>query len=150
MGQKCDVCERVVERKGRCCSNRCYEIKALQPNCQIDLHLESRGACTTLPGRCEFVSCRHNIDGDEIRDRAAANRVCPDNCAIRVAKHTGGLTLEDVSLMFGLTRERIRQIEAKGLHMAAVNAKKLKLGNLIPPEGPTYESDITVPLRRAG
>ena len=38
----------------------------------------------------------------------------PDTCALDVAER-GGVTLEDVGRILGLTRERIRQIEVGGL-----------------------------------
>jgi Sigma-70, region 4 len=59
---------------------------------------------------CPWIGCRYNIV--EARPDQAT-------CALDVADQ-GGITLEEVGDLLGVTRERIRQIEAHGLRLLAV------------------------------
>jgi DNA-directed RNA polymerase specialized sigma24 family protein len=71
---------------------------------------------------CPFVSCRHHLAIEVDEDEGDLSFAFPgkqpwelaETCALDVAER-GGATLEVVSDMFDLTRERIRQIEGKAL-----------------------------------
>lgn len=71
---------------------------------------------------CPFVSCRHHLALEVDEDEGDISFAFPgkqpwelaETCALDVAER-GGATLEVVSDMFDLTRERIRQIEGKAL-----------------------------------
>lgn len=71
---------------------------------------------------CPFVSCKHNLflDVNENNGSIKLNFPgievweMPESCALDVADR-GGLALEDIGVLMNLTRERIRQLEARGL-----------------------------------
>ena len=71
---------------------------------------------------CIHVSCRHNLYLD-VNDSTGSIKLnfpdrevweLPETCALDVADR-GGITLEEVGEIMGLTRERIRQLETRGL-----------------------------------
>jgi hypothetical protein len=91
---------------------------------------ECWGDCAKMPRPCPFISCRYHfyldvgrrgtlkvnalVRGIEDIDRAL--RALPATCAIDVAnQNPDGLTLEEIGALFGLTRERIRQVEVAAL-----------------------------------
>jgi len=71
---------------------------------------------------CPFVSCKNHLYLDVSARTGAIKLNFPDlevwemkeSCAIDVADR-GGATLEEVGAIMNLTRERIRQVEVKGL-----------------------------------
>ena len=70
---------------------------------------------------CPFVSCGHRLclevadsGNTQLNFPGAEVDALPETCSIDVADK-GGLTLEEISKMFGLTRERIRQIEFRAM-----------------------------------
>ncbi len=83
---------------------------------------ESRLDCASMPRPCPFVSCKHHLFLDVSARTGAIKLNFPDldvwdmkeTCALDVADR-GGTTLEDVGAIMNLTRERIRQVEVKGL-----------------------------------
>lgn len=71
---------------------------------------------------CPFVSCKHHLYLDVNPSTGSIKINFPDvevenmrnSCALDIAER-GGITLEDVGEVMNLTRERIRQIETRGL-----------------------------------
>lgn len=71
---------------------------------------------------CPFVSCKHHLFLD-VSDRTGSIKLnFPDlevwelteSCSLDVADR-GGVTLEDVGQIMNITRERVRQLEVRGV-----------------------------------
>ena len=83
---------------------------------------KQRGECGEGERPCPFVSCKHHLYLDVSARTGAIKLNFPDlevwemteTCALDVADK-GGTTLEEVGAIMNLTRERIRQVEVKGL-----------------------------------
>lgn len=75
----------------------------------------TRGECIGGERPCPWVSCHHHINGEEPERilRVDADSDVP-TCTLDVADE-GGATLDAIAIALDVTRERIRQIEAKGL-----------------------------------
>jgi hypothetical protein len=81
-----------------------------------------REECVNGARPCPFVSCKHHLFLDVSARTGAIKLNFPDlevwdmneTCALDVADR-GGTTLEEVGAIMNLTRERIRQVEVKGL-----------------------------------
>ncbi len=81
-----------------------------------------RAECAGAERPCPFVSCKHHLYLDVSARTGAIKLNFPDlevwemneTCALDVADR-GGTTLEEVGAIMNLTRERIRQVEVKGL-----------------------------------
>lgn len=90
------------------------EIEALRPR--------SRADCANGPRPCMFISCKHHLYLDVNPATGSIKLNFPDRevweleetCALDVADR-GGITLEEVGTIMNLTRERIRQVETRGL-----------------------------------
>ncbi|HZZ83545.1 MAG TPA: sigma factor-like helix-turn-helix DNA-binding protein [Anaeromyxobacteraceae bacterium] len=90
------------------------EIAAVRPR--------SRAECASGPRPCMFVSCKHHLYLDVNPTTGSIKLNFPDKeiwemaetCALDVADR-GGITLEEVGGIMNLTRERIRQVETRGL-----------------------------------
>jgi len=82
----------------------------------------TRAECINGPRPCLFVSCKHNLYLDVNPETGSIKLNFPDKeiwelehtCALDVAEK-GGITLEEVGAIMNLTRERIRQVETRGL-----------------------------------
>lgn len=64
---------------------------------------KTRGECLTGPRPCPYVTCKYHL-----------GKVSEPTCTLDLADK-GGMTLEEVGEVFGVTRERIRQIEERAL-----------------------------------
>ena len=90
------------------------EIEARRPR--------SRADCGSGPRPCMFISCKHHLYLDVNPATGSIKLNFPDKevweladtCALDVADR-GGITLEEVGAIMNLTRERIRQVETRGL-----------------------------------
>lgn len=86
------------------------------------LRPRTRADCVNGPRPCLFVSCKHNLYLDVNPETGSIKLNFPDKeiweleytCALDVAEK-GGITLEEVGAIMNLTRERIRQVETRGL-----------------------------------
>ncbi len=83
---------------------------------------KNRSDCVSSPRPCVFVSCKFNLYLDVNPETGSIKLNFPDKeiweleytCALDVAEK-GGITLEEVGEIMNLTRERIRQVETRGL-----------------------------------
>jgi hypothetical protein len=81
-----------------------------------------RGDCAQGERPCPYVSCKYNLYVDVNPRTGSVKMNFPDKelwelaetCALDVADRQG-ITLEEVGLIMNLTRERVRQLEMRGL-----------------------------------
>ena len=81
-----------------------------------------RAECACGQRPCPFVSCKYHLYLDVNPDTGSIKLNFPhkevwemsETCALDVADR-GGITLEEVGEIMNLTRERIRQVEVRGL-----------------------------------
>lgn len=81
-----------------------------------------REECMGMPRPCPFVSCSHHLYLDVNPETGAIKLNFPhlevwdmrESCSLDVADK-GGITLEEVGAILNLTRERIRQVEVRGM-----------------------------------
>ena len=101
----------------------------------------TREDCENDPGRpCPWVSCPHHLYLDVNVETGAIKLNFPHlevwqmatSCSLDVADR-GGITLEEVGSILNMTRERVRQIEVRGLDKIKRHADD-ELG--LPPEHP--------------
>ncbi len=100
----------------------------------------TRAECKEGMRPCPFVSCKHHLFLDVNPETGSFKLNFPDleieemkeTCALDVADR-GGITLEEVGEILNLTRERIRQVEVRGLYKLRVLGDGLDLPPL-PPE----------------
>ncbi len=95
--------------------------RLLYPEVEVE-RPRTRADCANGARPCPFVSCKHHLFLDVSARTGAIKLNFPDlevwdmteTCALDVADR-GGTTLEEVGAIMNLTRERIRQVEVKGL-----------------------------------
>ena len=93
-----------------------------------------RSDCVNGARPCLFVSCKHHLFLDVNTETGSIKFNFPDKevwemketCALDVADR-GGITLEEVGEILNLTRERIRQVEVKGLNKLRHQSRKNSL-----------------------
>jgi len=84
---------------------------------------KSRADRAEGPRPCMFVSCKYHLYLDVNPRTGSVKLNFPDKeiwelaetCALDVADR-GGITLEEVGAIMNLTRERVRQVETRGIH----------------------------------
>ena len=82
----------------------------------------TRAECVNDPRPCPWVACRHHLYLDINPGTGSIKINFPDlepwelttSCSLDLAD-AGGITLEEVGSRMNLTRERIRQVEVRGL-----------------------------------
>lgn len=83
---------------------------------------KTRKDCANVARPCPYVSCKYHLYIDVNPATGSIKVNFPDlevwelgnSCALDVAQQ-GGITLEEVGEILNLTRERIRQVEVRGL-----------------------------------
>jgi Sigma-70, region 4 len=83
---------------------------------------KTRGDCAEGERPCPYVSCKYNLYVDVNPRTGSVKMNFPDKelwelsetCALDVADRAG-ITLEEVGVIMNLTRERVRQLEMRGL-----------------------------------
>ncbi len=95
---------------------------------------DHRDQCVDGVRPCPYVACKHHLYLDVNPETGSIKLNFPDlevwemeaTCALDVAER-GGITLEEVGEILNLTRERIRQVEVKGLQKLRETASGLGL-----------------------
>jgi hypothetical protein len=111
---------------------------------------DARADCVSGARPCPYVSCKHHLYLDVSARTGAIKLNFPDlevwemteTCALDVADR-GGTTLEEVGAIMNLTRERIRQVEVKGLAKLAALRDMLALRDYVD-EGPMGKRRLPV------
>ena len=99
---------------------------------------KNRAECTAEARPCPWVACKHHLYLDVNPETGSIKINFPDlepwelseTCALDVSDR-GGITLEEVGEIMNLTRERIRQVEVRGLlklKMASPSPEELGTG----------------------
>jgi Sigma-70, region 4 len=97
------------------------ELKALMVELDAS-RPKTRADCEGGPRPCPYVSCKYNLYVD-VNPRTGSVKMnfpdkelweVADTCALDVADRAG-ITLEEVGAIMNLTRERVRQLETRGL-----------------------------------
>ncbi|MCB9521812.1 MAG: DNA-binding protein [Myxococcales bacterium] len=99
---------------------------------------DHRSQCVDGARPCPYVSCKHHLYLDVNPETGSIKLNFPDlevwdmteTCALDVAER-GGITLEEVGEILNLTRERIRQVEVKGLQKLRETASGLGLQDFL-------------------
>lgn len=110
----------------------------------------TREECVGGERPCPFVSCKHHLYLDVSARTGAIKLNFPDldvwemseTCALDIADR-GGTTLEEVGAIMNLTRERIRQVEVKGLAKLAALREMTHLRDYVD-EGPLGKRRLPV------
>lgn len=101
---------------------------------------QTRSECQQQHRPCPWVACKHHLYLDVNPETGSIKLNFPDlepwelqdTCALDVAER-GGITLEEVGEIMNLTRERIRQVEVRGLRkIRACSPSPEELGALTP------------------
>jgi hypothetical protein len=115
----------------------------------------TRADCGQGERPCPFVSCKHHLYLDVSAKTGAIKLNFPDlevwemteTCALDVADR-GGTTLEEVGAIMNLTRERIRQVEVKGLAKLEALKDMMALRDYVD-EGPVGKRRLPVLTKAA-
>jgi hypothetical protein len=124
--------------------------RLLYPDTEDEARPETRADCVGGERPCPFVSCKHHLYLDVSARTGAIKLNFPDlevwemseTCALDIADR-GGTTLEEVGAIMNLTRERIRQVEVKGLAKLAALRDMMALRDYVD-EGPTGRRRLPV------
>jgi hypothetical protein len=106
--------KRLTREEKRLSETLIYPADVVRPRIRED--------CRTATRPCPFVSCSHHLYLDVNPESGAIKLNFPhlevwemaETCSLDVADR-GGITLEEVGAILNLTRERIRQVEVRGL-----------------------------------
>jgi hypothetical protein len=80
---------------------------------RVDGYAASGGACMNGSARCDKFNCRFHLAEFTANGRPI-NPDLAQPCALMHSAR-GGMTLQEVSALFGCTRERVRQIQERAL-----------------------------------
>lgn len=78
----------------------------------------TRGDCAALARPCPVRACRHNLT------RERGWRPGRPSCSLDAAD-AGGLTLAEIGELFGVTRERVRQIQILAIESLADGLRRM-------------------------
>lgn len=79
---------------------------------RLNIYEETGGACMEAEP-CERMECRYHL-AEMQHGRRSGTQILDEPCALWCADR-GGMTLDEIGKVFGLARERIRQLEDQAL-----------------------------------
>jgi len=79
----------------------------------LNLYEATDGPCMARVEPCTRTMCRYHIHSDARKLQITKSVEIETTCSLKLANR-GGMTLEEIGSIMGLTRERVRQIETKG------------------------------------
>lgn len=91
----------------------------------------TRGDCAGGERPCPWASCRHHLLVEvspetghlKLQDRELEDM--PETCALDVADR-GGLNQPDTAALLGVSRQRVYQVEKRGIRLLALRANQLR------------------------
>jgi hypothetical protein len=106
---------------------------SLYPPVEDDVRPRTRAECRDMPRPCPYVSCKHHLYLDINPHTGSIKINFPDlepwelahTCALDLADE-GARTLEEIGEITNLTRERVRQLEVRGLLALQSSSRSLK------------------------
>ncbi len=98
----------------------------------------TRAECATAQRPCMFISCKHHLyldvdqRGGSIRLNSPGKEVweLDETCALDVADR-GGASLEEIAELFGVSRQRVQQIERASLRKLRASGRARELVELL-------------------
>lgn len=115
---------------------------------RVNVFAATGGACRENQATCDRVLCRYHLAGpieEGEGPESILSRETIERCALEAADH-GPMTLEQVAIRFGFTRERMRQVEVKSLAKIAKRCPELfdlfEAAVLNRPTGPIYPAAV--------
>jgi hypothetical protein len=121
--------------------------RLLYPDLEEAERPQTRADCLEGARPCPFVSCKHHLYLD-VSARTGAIKVNFPDLDVWEMSDRGGTTLEEVGAIMNLTRERIRQVEVKGLAKLAALRDMMALRDYVD-EGPMGKRRLPVLAREA-
>jgi hypothetical protein len=105
----------------------------LYPPVEDDERPRTRAECRDMPRPCPYVSCKHHLYLDVNPHTGSIKLNFPElepwelqhTCALDIADE-GSRTLEEIGAITNLTRERVRQVEVRGLLELRGRARPLR------------------------
>lgn len=102
-----------------------------EKNAKIVLKMLSDGSCPYQAvlwferRSCDNYSCRFHVYNGHSNGQKSEDNLLPFNCMTKVPR--SGMTLEEISMVFGVSRERIRQIEMRVLRILRKRIAKMDI-----------------------
>jgi len=83
-------------------------------NDTLNVFRVTQGRCMEDGDPCPRSECRHHVHNSAKESQVAKSALSRNTCALKLANR-GGITLDEIGDLLGLTRERVRQIEVHAL-----------------------------------
>jgi len=97
-------------------------------NATLNVFQVTRGRCMEDGDPCPRSECRHHVHNNAKESQVTKSSLCRITCALKLAD-LGGMTLNEIGDLLGLTRERVRQIEVNALGKLLRNLEKSHLAD---------------------
>lgn len=109
---------------------RSPHLRVVQPPIHPNVFEETEGACRLACNPCTQTQCRYHLGVRNLDAALLSGDETLPTCALEVAGN-GPHTLEDISQLLGVTKERVRQLEAAALRKLRASHSEAELRSLI-------------------